>query len=126
MRCGAGGAAPPAGAGGGHRHRGLRGRQGDTRTLPRHLQALRRAPPVGRQPLPAVRVDKNISSIQTKKYLYSQKNILRYENDEKMFLGQSRYDPNTFGWAGHREDGGHFTVQGAVMFLMLETLTDCV
>ena len=39
-----------------------------------------------------------------------------------MFLGQSRYDPNTFGWAGHREDGGHFTVQGAVMFLMLETL----
>ena len=43
-----------------------------------------------------------------------------------MFLGQSRYDPNTFGWAGHREDGGHFTVQGAVMFLMLETLTDCV
>ena len=39
-----------------------------------------------------------------------------------MFLGQSRYDPNTFGWAGHREDGGHFTVQGEVMFLMLETL----
>ena len=31
-----------------------------------------------------------------------------------MFLGQSRYDPNTFGWAGHREDGGHFTVQGEI------------
>ena len=41
-----------------------------------------------------------------------------------MFLGQSRYDPNTFGWAGHREDGGHFTVQGAVMFLMLEIVSE--
>ena len=65
VRCGAGGGAPAAGAGGGHWHRGLQGRQGNTRTLPRHLQALRRAPPVGRQPLPVVRVDKNISSIRT-------------------------------------------------------------
>ena len=32
-----------------------------------------------------------------------------------MFLGQSRYDPNTFGWAGHREDGGHFSVQGEIV-----------
>ena len=32
-----------------------------------------------------------------------------------MFLGQSRYDPNTFGWAGHTEDGGHFSVQGEIL-----------
>jgi len=34
-----------------------------------------------------------------------------YKDDEYMFVGQSRYNPQVFGWAGHKEGGGHFTTE---------------
>ena len=34
------------------------------------------------------------------------------QDDEYMFVGQSRFNPQVFGWAGHKEGGGHFTTEG--------------
>lgn len=45
-----------------------------------------------------------------------------YKDDEYMFVGQSRYNPQVFGWAGHKEGGGDFNwpliplYQGCVTF----------
>ena len=34
------------------------------------------------------------------------------QNDESMFLGMSLFNPELAGWAGHTQDGGHFSVEG--------------
>ena len=41
---------------------------------------------------------------------------LGYEDDEKMFLGQSLYNSSIFGWQGHKQDGGHFSTEGLTTY----------
>ena len=35
-----------------------------------------------------------------------------YLDEEGMYLGQSKYDPNQFGWSGHSENGSLHNVSG--------------
>ena len=38
-----------------------------------------------------------------------------YKDEEHMYLGQSLYNDTVFGWAGHRNNGSHFSVAGRVI-----------
>ena len=35
-----------------------------------------------------------------------------YQDEEMMYLGQSKYDPRQFGWSGHSENGSHLDISG--------------
>ena len=35
-----------------------------------------------------------------------------YRDEERMYLGQSKYDSNQFGWSGHSENGSLYNVSG--------------
>ena len=42
-----------------------------------------------------------------------------YKDEEHMYLGQSLYNKSVFGWAGHRNNGSHFSVAGKVIKINL-------
>ena len=46
-----------------------------------------------------------------------------YQDEEMLYLGQSKYDPSQFGWSGHSENGSHLDISGILYALSSSTLS---